>query len=143
MTYSVNSEDNKRNPSSPAASMSLTEQLLYRIAALDASVNSGFRRIDEKMDRFQTDLHDSQISTNDRINQLDKEVTEAILRKRTRIDELERAIQKQCQLDDKRMTEIETWQKVLIARMSVAGALIVGVWTFVAPVLRQAVGLGS
>ena len=82
-------EENKQNAFSPSHQMNITEQLLYKIAALDASVQSGFRRIDEKMDRFQTDLHDSQISTNDRINNLDKEMNEAILRKRTRIDKLE------------------------------------------------------
>ena len=80
-------EDNKQNPFTPGL-ISLSEQLLYKIASLDTAVQQGFRRLDERMDRFQNDLHENQITTNDRINELDKEFREAIAFKRTRIDNL-------------------------------------------------------
>lgn len=143
MPYSMDAEENKNNPTSPSVYLSMTEQLLYKIAALDASVQQGFRRIDEKMDRFQTDLHDSQIATNDRINTLDKEMNDAILRKRQRIDKIEETMREQCHKDNSRMTEIETWQKVLTARATLAGGLALFAWTFIAPYIRHIFGLGG
>lgn len=143
MPYSTDIEANQQNPISPSVVMNMTEQLLYKIAALDASVQSGFRRIDEKMDRFQTDLHESQINLNDRINQLDKEFGEAILFKRQRIDKLEERQREQCEAINHRISQVETWQKILTARMTLAGGVVVAVWTFVAPVIRNAFGLGE
>jgi len=95
------------------------------------------------MDRFQTDLHDSQIATNDRINRLDKETNEALLRKRARVDKLEETQRANCHEINERIHQVESWQKVLTARMTLAGGAIVVIWTFVAPVIRTAFGLGN
>lgn len=143
MPYSVDSDANKENAHSPSVYLNMTEQLLYKIAALDASVQSGFRRIDEKMDRFQTDLHDSQIATNDRINTLDKEVNDALLRKRQRIDKLEEMERDHCHKINDRINGVETWQKILTARMTIIGSGILFAWTFIAPFVRHAVGMGD
>lgn len=130
MSYSVDPQANKENATSPSVYLSMTEQLLYKIAALDASVQSGFRRIDEKMDRFQTDLHESQINLNDRINQLDKEFGEAILFKRQRIDALE-----------KRINELENAISTAKAQFA-AGALVVTIiWTLFGPAIRHVFGI--
>jgi hypothetical protein len=110
--------------------MTMNDQLLYKLAALDASMAAGFRRLDEKMDRFQSDLHDSQIAANDRINQLDKEVTEQFAFKRARIDKIET-----------RIGDVETWQKVSMARVAVALSIILILWTVFGPAVRSAIGL--
>jgi len=117
MPYSMDSDENQRNAQSPSPLMSMHEQLIYKIAALDASMQSGFRRLDEKMDRFQTDLHDNQIETNDRINRLESETTAHFLLKRQRIDALE-----------KRMGETETWQKIAVARTAGAMGIVTVFW---------------
>lgn len=147
-------EANKENPVSPSSVYSMTEQMLYKLAALDASVQSGFRRIDEKMDRFQADLHNGQIATNDRINALDKEMTESFTRKRQRLDELDKVVQRvaieaedrsrrHCEDINHRVGKVEEWQKILTARMTIIGGGILAVWTFVAPAIRTAFGMGS
>lgn len=130
MSYSVDGEDNKRNAHTPSEYMTMNDQLLYKLAALDASMNAGFRRLDEKMDRFQSDLHDSQIAANDRINTLDKDMTEQFAFKRARLDKL-----------TDRVTAVETWQRVSMARVAVALSVILILWTVFGPAVRTALGL--
>ena len=149
--YSMDSEQNKVNPATPSQVV-LSDQLIYRIASLDASVQSGFRRLDEKMDRLQTDMHDRHMEINDRVNQLDKEVSEGFLRKRNRIDALEARCAEdkrkaedryvaRCTTVDNRIHDIETWQKVLVARISIVGAAIVVLWTIFGPAIQHTIGV--
>lgn len=141
MPYSLDSDANKENAQSPSHYYTVTEQLLYKIAALDASVQQGFRRIDEKMDRFQTDLHESQIAVNDRINRLDKETAEAFLRKRQRLDQIEAKERKRCEEVDERFTKIETWQSVSKAQVALLLMGITVIWVIFAPTIRHIFGL--
>lgn len=154
MSYSLDPTANKENAFSPSSVFSMTEQLLYKLAALDASVHSGFRRMDEKMDRFQSDLHDSQISANDRISALDKETADRFSHKRQRLDEIDRRINNEviksedkvrenCLEINKRVQELETWNKVLMARAGIVGAMVLAAWTFVAPIIRTAFGVAN
>jgi DNA anti-recombination protein RmuC len=155
MPYAVDDpESNKENPVSPSVYMSMTEQLLYKIAALDASVNQGFRRIDERLDRVQTDLHESQVTINNRISELDKEFSEDILRKRQRIDDLEKRIlamkaeaeeryRVRCELTDRRINDIETWQKVIVGKASIVLTLGFAFWTVFAPTIRHFFGISN
>lgn len=143
---------NKENAYSPSAHMNITEQLLYKIAALDASVQQGFRRLDERMDRFQTDLHESSLAINNRITELDKEVSETFLRKRHRMDKIEEAIrhnkelsdkrfQERCEATDHRLNDIETWQKVIIGKASIILTTGFAFWTIFAPTIRNLFGI--
>jgi hypothetical protein len=128
--YSVDGEVNKGNPFTPAVGLPLNEQFLYRFSALEEMVRSGFRRIDEGMDRLQKDIHDRQIEVNDRINTLDRETAETFAFKRARIDKL-----------TDRVAELETWSKVLTARLSIAFGTVIIVWTIVAPYIRGLIGI--
>ena len=143
MPYSMDPDENKKNAMSPSEYLTVNEQLMYKLASLDAAVQGGFRRLDEKMDRFQTDLHEGQIATNDRINNLDKEFTSAIKAKRERIDMLVAAgeIEKKALID--RVIKLETWREVALAKVSVGVALIVGLWTFIAPTVRNVLGIAN
>lgn len=132
MPYSMDVEENMKNPASPSEQIPMTEQFLYRFASLESSVNSGFRRLDERLNRFQEDLHESQIITNDRINNIDKEFHEALAFKRVRIDNLQQRVQ-----------DLETWQKVIMARVGIIIAAVAVVWTFIAPVLRNLIGVSN
>lgn len=132
MPYNVDPKENKDNAWSPSEHLTVNEQLMYRLAALDASVTSGFRRLDEKMDRFQTDLHESQIETNDRINKIESEYRSAIALKRARIDALE-----------KRTTVMETWSQVLMGKVTIAVAAVIMLWTFIAPTIRGILGISN
>jgi hypothetical protein len=154
MPYHPDDTDaNRNNPSTPSH-VSLSEQLLYRIASLDATVQQGFRRVDERLDRFQNDLHENQIATNDRINKLDKDVHEQLSFKRGRLDAIEKGIVSQREKDrtegqkliddfNGRMTNVETWQKVVVARIGIVTAALVGLWTFIAPTVRAALGIDN
>lgn len=137
----MNSEENKTNPHTPSTHLALNEQLMYKLASLDAAVQMGFRRLDEKMDRFQNDLHENQITTNDRISELDKEFNRMFEFKRARIDGLVKEGQIYKEMLEKRLTEIETWQKVSTARIGILMGAIVTVWTFIAPTLRDLLGV--
>ena len=112
--------------------LNVNEQLMYKIAALDASVQAGFRRLDEKMDRFQSDLHDSQIHNNDRINRLDKETAEKFALKKARVDAL-----------TDRMNSTETWQKVAMAKVGVITGSISLFLVFFAPTIRNILGIAG
>lgn len=130
MPYSMDPEKNKENAMSPSEYLTVNEQLMYKLAALDAAVQGGFRRLDEKMDRFQTDLHEGQIATNDRINQLDKETTEKFAIKRKRVDEV-------CD----RIHKIETWQQVAMGKVTIVMAVISGALVLLGPTLRNILGI--
>ena len=132
--------------------LSLTEQLLYRIAGLSAELQQGFRRIDEKMDRFQTDLHETTFATNDRINTLDKEISEVILRKRQRMDELEKRLteaernferryQERGAYTDEKFSHVETWQAVAKAQIMLVVTAVVAAWSLFGPAVRNVLGL--
>jgi hypothetical protein len=128
--YSVDKEANKDNPFTPSPDLPLREQFLYRFSALEEAVRSGFRRLDERMDRLQSELHDRHLEVNDRVSSLEHEFHETIAFKRQRIDGLE-----------KRIIDLETWSKVVTARFAVILAVITVVWTIVAPVIRAAIGV--
>lgn len=142
MAYSVDSDKNKENPVTPSV-FGLSEQLLYKIASLDSAVQSGFRRIDENIERIRTDLHDSQLRTNDKVNEVDKRVTADIVHICNRLDTKDREGRILVEKYNDRMHAVETWQKVAMARASIIGAAIVIVWTFVAPTLRAVLGVPS
>src|SRR3982751_1233524 len=91
---------NRDNPFSPSPDLPLREQFLYRFSALEEAVRSGFRRLDERMDRIQTEIHDRTLEINDRQKQFEIEVNERFLIKRTNIDKLKDRVQ-----------ELETWSK--------------------------------
>lgn len=128
--YSVDKDANKDNPFSPSPDLPLREQFLYRFSALEEAVRSGFRRLDERMDRVQVELHDRHIELNDRINNVEKATVEQFAFKRQRIDKIEA-----------RLVEIETWSKVVTARFAVILAVITIAWTLIAPFIRSAVGI--
>lgn len=139
MPYSMDPEANKQNPSTPSPLMTLHEQLIYKLAALDASMQSGFRRLDEKMDRFQSDLHDSQIEVNDRINQLRSETDATVLREHTRINALEIKQENQCKNIQSQVDELKNWKTVLTTRMAMVGFGAFAVWAVIGQPVQQLV----
>jgi hypothetical protein len=116
MPYSTDSDLNKENPATPSE-FSLGSQLLYRVASLD--------------------------STNDRINNLDKEMHETFALKRARIDGLvEKGNVSKAEID-KRLVELETWKAVAVAKISVLIGILFIAWTFLAPTLRNLLGIAN
>jgi len=127
----------------PSEQFSMNEQLLIKLASLDTEMRAGFRRLDEKMDRFQSDLHENQISTNDRMNKLDKEFTEAITFKRVRIDGLEKAHNDFKSEVREELNGINTWQQVAMAKIGVVVTAIAIVWIVFAPTIRNFLGIAN
>ena len=95
------------------------------------------------MDRFQSDLHDSQITTNDRINELDKEFRDAIAFKRQRIDSLVAEGTAARKEVEKRLIDLETWRAVALAKVSVSMAVITTVAMLFAPTIRHILGVAN
>jgi predicted nucleic acid-binding Zn-ribbon protein len=124
-----------------ASLVGLTDQLLYKLASLDSTVQQGFRRLDERMDRFQADLHENVITTNDKINNLDKEFREAIAFKRARIDGLVAEGQQAKKEIEKRIADLETWKAVAVAKISVIMIGLTLAWTLIAPTVRNILGI--
>jgi hypothetical protein len=120
------------NPFAPSDHISLNEQLLYRIASLDASVREGFRRVDERLDRFQSDIHENQIASITRINEVDTDLQKFKEFKRLRVDGLE-----------KRIGEMETWSKVMMARVGILITTVAIIWTVLGPTIRTVLGISN
>lgn len=137
----MDKDENRQNAYTPSPSISLSEQLLYKIASLDTAVQQGFRRLDERMDRIQTDFHDAQLSVNDRISKLDKETAEAFAAKRLRIDTLVQDRDMWREKQNERFQKIETWQAVAMAKVGVIMGLITSLATMFAPTVRHALGI--
>lgn len=128
-------------PSSEFVTMNV--QLVSKIASLESTVLAGFRRLDEKMDRFQSDLHESQLSTNDRINNLDKEFNQNLAFKRQRIDALERdqhELRNEMQIG---LSEVNTWQQVAMAKVGIIVTVFGLVWVVLAPTIRNILGIAG
>lgn len=130
--YSMDKDSNKENPFTPSGDFPIREQFLYRFSALEEACRSGFRRLDERMDRLQSDLHDRHVEMNDRLSTFERETIDQFKVKRARIDATE-----------KRLTDLETWSKVLTARFAVILAVVMAVWTVLAPVIRNAIGIAN
>lgn len=128
--YSPDSKANRENPFTPSPDLPLREQFLYRFSALEEAVRSGFHRIDERMDRIQSDIHDRQLEVNNQITAISNDFRENLAFKRARIDGLE-----------KKINELETWSKVVTARFAVILAVLTVVWTVVAPMIRSILGV--
>lgn len=128
--YSMSKDANQDNPFSPSPDLPLREQFLYRFSALEEAVRSGFRRIDERMDRMQIELHDRHIEINDRVTGLEKTTQDQFAFKRARIDKVEQ-----------RVNDLETWSKVVTARFAVLLAVITVAWTLIAPFIRSVIGI--
>ena len=120
------------NPFTPSDNISLNEQLLYRIASLDASVREGFRRVDERLDRFQSDLHENQIASIQRINEVDTDLQKFKEFKRLRVDALQ-----------DRITSLESWKTAVMARVGVMITAVAIIWTVLGPTLRAALGISN
>lgn len=131
MPYSMDPQANRENPTTPSPLMTLHEQLIYKLAALDASMQSGFRRLDEKMDRFQSDLHNSQLEVNDRINKLKSEMDATFLHKHNRIDTIEVSREAQCKTLQGQIDELKNWKTVLTTRMAMVGFGAFAVWAVI------------
>jgi len=141
MPYSSDKDANKENPYSPSRAMSIEDQFLYRFSALEESVRSGFRRMDENFNRMQAEIHDRDLAVHSRITEVEKEMRDQFSFKRARIDRLvsEGAIARK--EIEKRITELETWSKVLTARFAVILAVVTVVWTLAAPLIRGLIGI--
>lgn len=142
MPYSTDPNKNRDNPSSPSE-FSLAEQVLYRVASLDSTVQQGFRRVDENIERLRSDFHDAQLATNDRINNIDKEFREAIAFKRARIDSLVAKGEETRQAYEKRLVALETWSKVVTAKVAVIMGVITFVAMLLAPTIRHMLGVSN
>ena len=121
---------NRDNPFTPSPDLPLREQFLYRFSALEEAVRSGFRRLDERMDRFQTEIHDRNIEVNARITAVENNTESKFIIKRARLDAVE-----------KRIIELETWSKVVTARFAVILAVVTVAWTVLAPFIRNMLGV--
>lgn len=137
-----NETPDKRGAWSPSPEyLSMDMQLISKLSSLESTVLAGFRRLDEKMDRFQTDLHESQIQTNDRINTLDKEFNAALAFKRQRIDALEKDLRDAENEMQVGLAEINTWQQVAMAKVGIVVTVFGLVWVVLAPTIRGLLGI--
>jgi len=128
--YSMDKDANENNPWTPSAELSLSDQFLYRFSRLEEAVRSGFTRVDENIAALRNEFHDRNLDQVQRVTTLESKVDANFAFKRARIDALE-----------KRIIELETWSKVLTARLAIALAAVIMIWTFIAPILRNIVGL--
>lgn len=133
----------KEVPFTNSEQVSMQGQVLYKLAALETAMSLGFQRLDEKMTRFQNDLHDNQLATNDRINRLDKEMTATFIVKRQLIEALKAEGSLAKAEVDKRLVEVETWQKIAMAKVGVMMAAIALIWLVVAPTIRAVLGINN
>lgn len=102
--YSMDPEENKRNSETPST-VSMEHQLVYKIASLEATISNSLRRLDEKFDRMQTELHDRHIEAAQQMTALAASVDSRFTIKRNRIDNVEKDIIK---LRNELVKEIET-----------------------------------
>lgn len=120
--YSMDTEVNKRNPYTPST-LSLEEQLLYRLGSLESTLEGHFRLLDEKFESLFRD-------TASRREELARELM--IFKTETNRKE---------GVAEARITAVEKWQTAMAVRFSVAAAIIVVLWTVFGGAIRQAIGV--
>jgi hypothetical protein len=140
--YSPDPKANRENSETPSPLISLHEQLIYKIASLDAAVQQGFRRLDERMDRMQTDLHDNQINFNDRLVRLESDIDSRFMVKRTRLDNLEKDFRefKGAVATNDRVTALERWRDIATARVAAVGGVFIIIWAIISKPVENFMG---
>lgn len=121
----------------------MQEQVIAKLSSLEASMSSGFRRLDEKMDRFQSDLHNTTIDTNAKIAALDKEIANKFEFKRKRIDALVASGETVKEKLEARINVLETWKQVVLGKIAALVTVLTGVWILLAPTIRQIMGVSN
>lgn len=121
----------------------MQEQIISKLASLETNVSTGFKHLDEKMSRFQTDLHKSQLDAAEKIADLDKEFTAKMEFKRAKIDTLVANGETVKSNIERRLIDIETWQKVVMARVGLIAGSATVVFTLLGPTIRQLFGISN
>lgn len=85
-------EANKRNSETPSPGMAMENQLVYKIASLESALSNSLRRLDEKLDRMQTELHDRHVESAQELSRFASSVESRLTLKRARMDALEREL---------------------------------------------------
>lgn len=86
----------------------LSQQVIYKLGEVEATLEQGFKRIDQRMDQIHSDQQ-----------QLSSKLTTDV------------------QAFDQRLDKLEIWQRDITSRFAVIGAGVIVVWTIVsAPIIK-------
>lgn len=120
--YSEDKEQNKRNAYTPST-LSLEEQLLYRLGSLESTLEGHFRLLDEKFESLFRD-------TASRREELARELTTF----KTETNRKEGVV-------EARITAVEKWQAAMAIRFAGVATIIIILWTIFGGAVRHAIGV--
>jgi chromosome segregation ATPase len=128
MPYSMDSEANKTNSSSPSSVLAVENQLIYKIAAMEATISNSLRRLDEKFDRLQLDLHDRYADLSKDIGMLSGRVESHEQAIQNVKDKAREDIASEAGKVADRVDALERWKTAVVTRFSVVCAVIMLFW---------------
>jgi hypothetical protein len=131
--------------------MAMENQLVYKLASLESTISNSLRRIDEKIDRMQTDMHARHMESAQEMSRFASSVENRLTLKRARMDGFEKdlhdfkntlALATLKAKDDaqtlvnikfndlnSRLDGVEDWQTKMTVRGSMALGGVVIAWT--------------
>ncbi len=151
MPYNVDSDLNKENAHSPSM-YTFENQLIYRLASLEATLTNSLKRIDEKIDRYQTDANQkytdnaAQIARVAAVLETHKEATRAE-RDKIREDIEKEKLAAARRLEEhkiefqKKIDPIESWRRETMTRVSLIAGLITVGWVLFGDVVQKVLGV--
>lgn len=149
----MDKDANRVNSETPSPMVSFDNQIVYRLGTLEATISNSLRRLDEKFDRLQSELHDRHVESTAALTALSHSVDNRFALKRTRIDGIQKELNEvknkaevvaeaKSEVDKlcDRMDRAEKWQTILTTRISVIGGTVILLWTIFGDYVRQAIG---
>lgn len=111
----------------------LEGQLIYRLASLEATLTNSLKRIDEKIDNFQSDFNHKYTNTAANIAALNVKVE---LEKET----IRKDMQKLEEGFDTRVKQLEFFKTEIVAKAMAAAAVVGLIWAIFGDAFKQTLG---
>lgn len=112
---------------------SFENQMIYRLASLEATVTTSLRRIDEKIDSFQKDFHQKHTNQEAKVAAIDAKLEAHKEANREAFLVLEDKY-------DERIKNLEFFKKELVAKAMAVAAVIGLAWAVFGDAIQSSVG---
>lgn len=113
---------------------SLESQIIFRLASLEATVNTSLHNINEKLDNLQKDFHHKDVNRATQITAVDTRLSSEVKQIYERIDRNSEQV-------NNRITKLEFFKTEILAKATAAAAVVGLIWVMFGDVVKQLVGV--
>jgi hypothetical protein len=113
---------------------SIESQIIYRLASLEATVNTSLRNIDDKLDTLTRDFHHKDVNRATQIAALDTRITATKELFEKRLEENKEQI-------NQRVTKLEFFRTELLSKSMAVAAVVGLIWVVFGDAAKKLIGV--